>query len=91
MSFRNLKNPVPKEHVSTPFVMLHDDKFVDVNLNVSLPSSNDYCLADLLASGQRVVPVDTSIIHDSDATSQLVSNIVNSDENKQMNVNSNEK
>ena len=65
--------------------------FVDVNINVSLPSSNDYNLADLLASGQRVVPVDTSIIHDSSATSQLVSNIVNSDENKQINVNSNEK
>ena len=91
MSFRNIKNSVPKEHVCTPFVMLHDDKFVDVNLNVSLPSSNDYCLADLLASGQRVVPVDPTVIHDSDATSQLVSNIVNSDENKQMNVNSNEK
>lgn len=91
MSFRNLKNKLPIEHVSTSFVALHDDKFVDVNLNVSLPSSNDYCLADLLASGQRVVPVDTAIIHDSAATSQLVSNLVNVDENKQINVNSNEK
>ena len=80
MSFRNLKNALPKEHVRTSFAVLNDDKFVDVDLNVSLPSSNDYCLADLLASGQRVVPVDTSVIHDSDATSQLVSNIVNSDE-----------
>ena len=80
MSFRNLINSVPPEQDSTSFVTLHDDKFVDVNLNVSLPSSNDYCLADLLASGQRVVPVDTSIIHDNAATSQLVSNIVNSDE-----------
>ena len=86
MSFRNLNNQVPIEHVRTSFAVLSEDKFVDVNLNVSLPSSNDYCLADLLASGQRVVPVDTAIIHDSAATSQLVSNIVNSDENKQINV-----
>ena len=80
MSFRNLKHLLPSEHDCTSFVALHDDKFVDVNIDVSLPSSNDYNLADLLASGQRVVPVDTSIIHDSVATSQLVSNIVNSDE-----------
>ena len=80
MSFRNIKISVPSENDCTSFVALHDDKFVDVNLNVSLPSSNDYNLADLLASGQRVVPVDTSIIHDNVATSQLVSNIVNSDE-----------
>ena len=80
MSFRNLKNSVPSEHDCTSFVLLHDDKFVDANLDVSLPSSNDYNLADLLASGQRVVPVDTSIIHDNVATSQLVSNIVKSDE-----------
>ena len=88
--FRNIKINLPYEDLSTSFVSLHDDKFVDVNLNVSLPSSNDYCLADLLASGQRVVPVDTSIIHDSQATSQLVSNLVNYDDNKQINVNSNE-
>ena len=80
MSFRNLKNLVPSEQDSTSFVTLLDDKFAEVNINMSLPSSNDYCLADLLASGQRVVPVDTSIIHDNAATSQLVSNIVNSDE-----------
>lgn len=80
MSFRNIKNIVPVEHDCAKFVVLHDDKFVDVNLNVPLPTSNDYCLQDLLASGQRVVPVDTSIIHDNVATSQLVSNIVNSDD-----------
>ena len=80
MSFRNIKNSVPFEEDSTSFVVLHDDTFSDSNLNVSLPSSNDYNLADLLASGQRVVPVDTSIIHDNAATSQLISNIVNSDE-----------
>lgn len=90
MTFRNLKNKMPIEHVRTSFVTMHDDKFSDVNLNVSLPSSNDYCLADLLASGQRVVPVDTTIIHDSAATSQLVSNIVNSDDNNPINNNPNE-
>ena len=80
MSFRNIKNSVPTEQDCTSFVALHDDKFADVNINMSLPTSNEYCLADLLASGQRVVPVDTSILHDNVATSQLVSNIVNSDE-----------
>ena len=62
MSFRNIKNKMPIENVQTSFVAIHDDKFVDVKLNVSLPSSNDYCLADLLASGQRVVPVDTTTL-----------------------------
>ena len=76
MSFRNLKNVVPTEQDSANFVVLHDDKFVDVNLDVSLPSSNDYCLQDLLASGQRVVPVDTSIIHDNDATSQVINTLM---------------
>ena len=76
MSFRNLKNIVPSEHDSASLVALHDDKFVDVNLHVSLPSSNDYCLKDLLASGQRVVPVDTSILHDDVATSQVVNTLM---------------
>ena len=90
MSFRNLTISVPKEYLSTPFAVLFDDNFMEVNMNVSLPSSNDYSLTDLLASGQRVAPVDTSIIHDSQATSQLVSNLVNSDDNNQNNVKSNE-
>lgn len=77
MSFRNIKTVVPNEHDCTHFVALHDDKFVDVNLDVSLPSSNDYSLADLLASGQRVVPVDTTILHDSVATSQVVNSLMN--------------
>ena len=76
MSFRNIKNIVPKEHDSAKLVILQDDKFVDVNLHVSLPSSNDYCLKDLLASGQRVVPVDTSILHDDVATSQVVTTLM---------------
>ena len=44
MSFRNIKNSVPIEQDCTKFVVLLDDKFVDANINVSLPSSNDYCL-----------------------------------------------
>ena len=76
MSFRNLKNHLPSEQDCTSFVTLLDDKFVDVKLNVSLPSSNEYSLADLLASGQRVVPVDTSILHDNDATSQVVNSLM---------------
>ena len=76
MSFRNIKHIAPNEHDSAKLVILQDDKFVDVNLHVSLPSSNDYCLKDLLASGQRVVPVDTSILHDNDATSQVVNTLM---------------
>ena len=90
MSFRNIKSQVPTEHDCAKLVVFSDDKFVSANLDTSLPSSNDYNLADLLASGQRVVPVDTSILHDSQATSHLVSNLVNSDDNNQINVNSNE-
>lgn len=77
MSFRNLRSVVPNEHDCANFVILHDDKFVDVNIDVSLPSSNEYSLADLLASGQRVVPVDTTILHDTAATSQVVSSLMN--------------
>ena len=78
MSFRNIKFEVPKEHDCTKLVELKDDKFVDVILDLNLPSSNDYTLADLLASGQRVVPVDTSILHDDSTTSQVVQSLINS-------------
>ena len=91
MSFRNINYIIPVEHVNSTFVALHDEKFVEVDLNVPLPSSNDYCLADLLASGQRVVPVDTAVIHDSQATSQLVTNLVNSETVSQIDNNFNQK
>ena len=85
MSFRNLITQVPTEHDCAKLVVFSDDKFVSANLDTSLPSSNDYNLADLLASGQRVVPVDTSILHDTHATSQLVTNLANSDANNSTN------
>ena len=78
MSFRNIKFVVPTEHDCTKFVELIDDKFVDVNLDVNLPSSTDYTLGDLLASGQRVVPVDTTILHDEATTTQVVDALINS-------------
>lgn len=78
MSFRNIKSLVPIEHDCTKFVVLKDDKFVDANLDVILPSSNDYTLSDLLASGQRVVPVDTAILHDNVTTSQVVDALISS-------------
>ena len=78
MSFRNIKLVVPTEHDCTKFVQLIEDKFVDTNLDVNLPSSTDYTLADLLSSGQRVVPVETAILHDEAITSQVVNSLINS-------------
>ena len=78
MSFRNINFVVPIEDDCTKFVELKDDKFVDVNFDVNLPSSNDYNLGDLLASGQRLVPVDTAILHDDATTSQVVVSLMNS-------------
>ena len=78
MSFRNIKFVVPIEQDCTKFVVLKDDKFVDVNLDESLPSSNEYTLGDLLASGQRVVPVETAILHDEAIASHVVSSLINS-------------
>lgn len=78
MSFRNIKFVVPIEDDCTKFVELNGDKFVESNLAANLPSSNEYNLGDLLASGQRVVPVETAILHDNATTSQVVDALINS-------------
>lgn len=80
MSFRNVKSVVPIEDDCTKFVVLNGDKFVESNLVVNLPSSYDYNLGDLLASGQRVVPVDTAILHDAATTTQVVDALISSTE-----------
>jgi hypothetical protein len=90
MSFRNIKPVLPSERDCAHFVVLRDDKFVDVELDVPLPSSNDYSLADLLASGQRVAPVDTTILHDSDATSQVVNTLMNTSDSESSDNSNNE-
>lgn len=84
MSFRNIKSVVPTENDCTKFVVLKDDKFVEVNLDVNLPLSNDYTLADLLASGQKLVPVDTAILHDEFTTSQVVNSLINSSDSPEL-------
>lgn len=84
MSFRNIKFVVPLEHDCTKFVQLQEDKFVETNLDSNLPSSTDYTLADLLASGQRVAPVDTAILHDEFTTSQVVNSLINSSDSSEL-------
>lgn len=87
MSFRNIKPVVPIENDFSKLVFLKDDKFVEVNLDVNLPSSNEYTLGDLIASGQRVVPVDTAILHDEAITSQVVDALINSTDSSDLSEN----
>lgn len=86
MSFRNINIVIPKEDDCTKFVVLNGEKFVESNLVVNLPSSYDYNLGDLLASGQRVVPVETSILHDDATTTQVVNSLINSSESTELTV-----
>lgn len=74
--FRNIPISIPREVSHASICEVHDDKIVDTDLCPSLPSSNDYSLADLLASGVRVQPVDTTIVHDSAATSSIAKDFV---------------
>lgn len=77
MSFRNIRHSIPKEEKTCTLVQLVGDDFKEVPLNQSLPSSSDYSLKDLLAAGVKVQPVDTTVIHDSSATSVVADALVN--------------
>lgn len=77
MSFRNIRYSIPKEERTCTLVQLVGNDFNEVNLNIPLPSSSDYSLKDLLAAGVKVQPVDTTIIHDSSATSAVADALVN--------------
>ena len=76
MAFRFYKNHIDKPDVTSPMVEVIGDKLVESNLDVSLPSSCDYSLKDLLASGVKVAPVDPSVIHDSAATSVVAESVI---------------
>lgn len=77
MSFRNIRHSIPKEERTCTLVQLVGDEFKEVKLNASLPSSTDYSLKDMLAAGVKVQPVDTTVIHDSSATSAVADALVN--------------
>lgn len=79
MSFRNVKSSIPLEKDTCQLVQLVDDKFLSVNFDLSLPSSSDYSLKDMLAAGVKIPLVDTTVVHDSDVTSSVVSSVVNSE------------
>jgi hypothetical protein len=76
MSFRFYKNHTDKPDITSPMVEVSGDKLVEANLDVSLPSSCDYSLKDLLAAGVKVAPVDPSVIHDSTATSFVADSVI---------------
>lgn len=83
--FRNIRSRIPKEQKTCTLVELVDDKFREVNLSTPLPCSVDYSLKDMLASGVKIQPVDTTIIHDSSATSALAEDFINNAESDQSN------
>lgn len=74
--FRNFHFFIPRECSTSTLVELVGDEFRAVDLNKSLPSSNDYSLKDMLASGVKVQPVDTTVIHDSSTTSAVADALV---------------
>ena len=76
MAFRNIRFSVPRETNVSTLVEIIDDEFVSVNLNKNLPCSSDYSLKDLLAAGVKVQPVDTTVIHDSSATSAVADSVI---------------
>lgn len=76
MSFRYYKNVLVRHGDTSPMVVVCGDEIVEQNLNVSLPSSSDYSLKDLLAAGVPVVPVDPTVIHDSSATSVVADAVI---------------
>ena len=77
MAFRNIRCFIPCEENCSCLVRLVGTEFKVADLNVSLPSSTDYSLKDLLASGVKVQPVDPTVIHDSSATSVVADAFVN--------------
>lgn len=79
MPFRNVKSSIPLEKDTCQLVQLVDDEFRPVNFDLSLPSSSDYSLKDMLAAGVKVPLVDPTVVHDSDVTSSVVSSVVNSE------------
>ena len=76
MSFRNICLFIPSEVSCTKLFEVQDDRIVEANTSKSLPTSTDYNLQDLLASGVKVAPVDPTIVHDSSSTNAVAKNFV---------------
>lgn len=83
--FRNIRTSIPREQNTFVLVELIGDKFREVDLSAPLPSSVDYSLKDMLAAGVKIQPVDTTIIHDSLATSALAEDFINNADSDQSN------
>lgn len=80
MAFRNINFHVPRETSASSLYEIKGDVFTAVDLNLVLPSSSDYSLKDLLASGVKVPPVDPTIVHDSTVTSVVADSLINNSE-----------
>lgn len=78
MAFRFYKNHIDTPDITSPMVEVIGDKLVEANLNVTLPSSCDYSLKDLLAAGVKVAPVDSTVVHDSASASSVADAFVHS-------------
>ena len=76
MAFRFYKNHIDNPDVTSPMVEVIGDKLVEANLDVSLPSSCDYSLSDLMSAGLKVVPVDPTVIHDSVAADVVAESVI---------------
>lgn len=76
MSFRNINFVVPRETSTCKHVILIGTDFNEENLNVSLPSSCDYSLQDMIAAGVNVQVVNPTVIHDSSASSVVVDSVM---------------
>lgn len=76
MAFRFYKNVIDHHGVTSPMVEVIGDKLVEANLDVSLPSSCDYSLKDLMSAGLKVAPVDPTVIHDSAAADVVADSVI---------------
>ena len=76
MAFRFFKNVLDHPCDISPIVVVSGDKLVVQDINVLLPTSSDYSLKDLLAAGVPVPPVDSTVIHDSTATSVVAESVI---------------
>lgn len=78
--FRHIINPLPVEDFSTPSYEIKDSRLVPESSSQK-PAFDEYTLPQLLASGLKVLPVPTEVLHDSSATSSVVDSLINKSTN----------
>lgn len=79
-SFRGFIAPF-KKHVSCPEPRL--DGLTFTTKSPSVPSSSEYTLEGVMASGTPISPVNTEVLHDPTAVSNLVNQSVESSNNNE--------